>query len=68
MQAAVGDTIVVEGQHIGRQRRTGEIREVRGRQGEPPYIVHWRGDSSDSLVYPGSDAHIERGLTDTRPL
>jgi hypothetical protein len=70
VQAIVGDTIVIEGQSVGRQRRTGRIREVRGTGGEPPYLVHWDGEAGECLLYPGSDAHIrrERAATDTRPL
>jgi hypothetical protein len=70
MHAAVGDVIVVEGQHVGHRRRTGAIREVRGERGGPPYLVRWEGDDGDCLVYPGSDAHVRRGpeTVDTRPL
>jgi hypothetical protein len=59
MQAAVGDRLVVEGVHVGDPRRTGEIVEVRHSDGSPPYLVRWP-DGSEGLVFPGTEAHVER--------
>jgi hypothetical protein len=39
-------------------KRTGEIVEVRGAGGEPPYLVRF-DDGHTSLVFPGPDAIIE---------
>ncbi len=38
--------------------RTGEIVEVRGAGGEPPYLVRF-DDGHTALVFPGPDAIIE---------
>ncbi len=38
--------------------RTGEITEVRGANGEPPYLVHFE-DGHEGLVYPGPDTVVE---------
>jgi Domain of unknown function (DUF1918) len=58
MQAAVGDRLRVRGNIVGKQEQTGEIVEVRGAGGEPPYLVRF-DDGHTSLVFPGPDAIIE---------
>jgi Domain of unknown function (DUF1918) len=58
MQAVVGDVIHVHGSVVGQPERTGEIVEVRGAGGEPPYLVHF-DDQHIALVFPGPDAVIE---------
>ncbi|HET7691090.1 MAG TPA: DUF1918 domain-containing protein [Nocardioidaceae bacterium] len=59
MQAKVGDHLVVEGKNVGSQRREGDIVEVRGADGAPPYVVKW-SDGHEGLTFPGPDAHIVR--------
>jgi hypothetical protein len=51
MQAAVGDRFHVRGNIVGQSERTGEIIEVRGAGGEPPYLVRF-DDGHTSLVFP----------------
>ena len=58
MQAAAGDRLRVHGNIVGQPERTGEIIEVRGAGGEPPYLVRF-DDGHTSLVFPGPDALIE---------
>jgi hypothetical protein len=58
MQGVVGDRFHVRGKSVGHPARTGEIVEVRGTGGEPPYVVRF-DDGHTSLVYPGPDAIIE---------
>ena len=57
MQAEVGDLLVVEGRTTNMSRREGEIIEVQGRDGAPPYVVKW-SDGHQGLSYPGADAHV----------
>ena len=57
MQARVGDRIVVEGRSVGNARRAGEVIEVRGDDGAPPYVVRW-SDGHEGLTFPGPDAHV----------
>jgi hypothetical protein len=57
MQARVGDRIVVEGRSVGNARRDGEVIEVRGDDGGPPYVVRW-SDGHEGLTFPGPDAHV----------
>ncbi|SDR31414.1 DUF1918 domain-containing protein [Thermostaphylospora chromogena] len=57
MNATVGDRLVVHGHVVGEPDRTGEIIEVRGSQGGPPYVVRF-DDGHTRLVFPGPDAVI----------
>lgn len=57
MQAKVGDRLVTESNKVDSPRREGEILEVRGEDGAPPYVVRW-GDGHEGLAFPGPDAHV----------
>ena len=57
MQASVGDRLVVESNTVGSPRREGQIVEVRGSDGAPPYVVRWN-DGHEGLMVPGPDAHV----------
>ena len=59
MQAKVGDRLVVKGHHMGEPDRDGEILEVHGEDGSPPYSVQWSDDGHAGLVFPGPDATID---------
>jgi hypothetical protein len=59
VRAAVGDRIVIHGHHIGEPDRDAEIVEVRGKDGEPPFVVRWDDDGHQSLFFPGPDASVE---------
>jgi hypothetical protein len=39
--------------------RDAEILEVRGSDGEPPYLVRWSEDGRLSQIFPGADARVE---------
>jgi len=68
MQAVIGDWLHVHGNVVGQPERSGEIVEVRGAGGEPPYMVRF-DDGHMALVFPGPDAVIEhpRGKGRKRP-
>lgn len=57
MQAHAGDRLVVESNRVDSPRREGEILEVQGEDGGPPYLVRW-SDGHEGLTYPGPDAHV----------
>jgi hypothetical protein len=57
MQARVGDQLIVESRTVDTPRREGEILEVHGEGGAPPYVVRW-SDGHEGLVFPGPDAHV----------
>ena len=58
MQATVGDRICIRGYAVGDPDKRGEIVEVRGDKGQPPYLVRF-GDGQTRLLFPGPDAVIE---------
>ena len=43
MEATVGDQICIRGGAVGHPDKEGEIVEVRGAGGEPPYLVRFAG-------------------------
>lgn len=57
MLAAVGDRLLVRGNTVGDPDRQGEIIEVRGTEGAPPYLVRF-DDGHTRLVFPGPDAIV----------
>lgn len=58
MRAEVGDRLHVHGRTVGLPDRVGEIVEVRGSGGAPPYLVRF-DDGHESLVFPGPDATVD---------
>jgi len=58
MRAQVGDRVVVQAAHLDQAVRDGEIVEVHGPDGEPPYLVRWSADGHTSLFFPGPDARV----------
>lgn len=58
MQASIGDRLHVHSRTVGMDDRQGEIIEVRGSDGAPPYVVRF-ADGHESLVYPGPDCIVE---------
>jgi hypothetical protein len=64
MFAAVGDEVIIRSSSLEGTVRDGEIIEVRGRDGAPPYLIRWSDNGHESLIFPGSDAmirHFEDG-------
>jgi len=59
VHANVGDRIVIKGHHLGEPERDGEILEVHGPDGAPPYLVRWGDTGDEGLFFPGSDASVE---------
>ena len=52
MHAAVGDRLIVRGTHVDDSERDGEILEVRGEGGTPPFVVRWSDTGHEALVFP----------------
>jgi hypothetical protein len=59
MKASVGDRLVVKGHHVGEPDRDGEVLEVHGQDGGPPYLVRWEDDGHVGLFFPSTDAIVE---------
>lgn len=58
MKAEVGDQLVVKGRTVSDEGRSGEIIEVHGAAGAPPYMVRWR-DGHESLFFPSADTVVQ---------
>lgn len=58
MRATVGDQLHMRGRTVGTQDRFGEVIEVRGEDGAPPYLVRFP-DGHETLIYPGADCVVE---------
>jgi hypothetical protein len=56
MKACVGDMIEVRGRHIDDLPRRGEVLEVRGADGGPPYVMQWDDNPHVCIFFPASDA------------
>ncbi|MFD1504799.1 DUF1918 domain-containing protein [Georgenia yuyongxinii] len=57
MRANLGDHIVLAAGRVGEAVRDGEILEVKGVDGAPPYKVRW-SDGREGIVFPGPDAEL----------
>lgn len=57
MRAVVGDQLAVPGRHVGDAGRIGQVLEVRGADGAPPYLVRW-SDGHEAVCFPGPEARI----------
>lgn len=58
MKAALGDGLTVKGRHQGDEDRHGEVIEVHGEQGSPPYLVRW-SDGHESVFFPSADTLVQ---------
>jgi hypothetical protein len=58
MRASPGDRVTVHGHYLGEPERDGEILDVLGDKGGPPYLVRW-DDGHVSRLYPSSDAFVK---------
>ncbi|RSM85216.1 DUF1918 domain-containing protein [Kibdelosporangium aridum] len=65
MHANVGDWLVIKGAKLDDASRKGEIVQLVHENGAPPFYVHWLDTDRVSLVFPGSDAHIETHRPET---
>ena len=59
MQAHAGDRMVIKGHQVGEPDHDGEILEVRGTDGGPPYVVRWEDTGHETLFFPGPDAEVQ---------
>jgi Domain of unknown function (DUF1918) len=57
MEATTGDQIRIHGSTVGQTGADGEIVEVHGTGGAPPYLVRF-ADGRTRLLFPGPDAVI----------
>ena len=67
MRARVGDRIILAAEHIDEPTRDGEILEIRGAEGAPPYVVRW-SNGHTGLIYPGPGAVLRIGAAPGVPI
>jgi hypothetical protein len=60
MQARPGERIVIKGHRVGEPDRDCEVLEVRGPDDGPPYLVRWGDSGHETLLFPGSDATVQK--------
>jgi hypothetical protein len=58
MHATVGDRLHVHSRVVGVHEQQAEIVEVRGVNGEPPFLVRFT-DGHECLIFPGPDCVVE---------
>ena len=56
--ASTGDWLLVRARTDSLRPRRGQILEVRGQQGRPPYLVRWADTGAQALVFPGPDTQV----------
>jgi hypothetical protein len=59
LRASAGDRLVIRGHQLGEKTRDGEILEVVGENGRPPFRVRWSDTGREALLFPGADAMVE---------
>ena len=57
MRAQTGDHRVVPGRHVGDSARHGEVIEVKGPNGTPPFLVRWH-DGHEGVFFPGPECRV----------
>lgn len=60
MRANVGDRLLTHGRVVGQPDREGEIVQVMGEEGEPPFRVRF-DDGHECVMSPGPDSVVEHG-------
>lgn len=60
MRATPGDQLIVRSRHVGEHERHGEVVEVHGTGGAPPYVVRWDPDGHEGLFFPGPDVSVQQ--------
>lgn len=58
MQAQTGDRLLIHGKTVGAPGEHGEVIEVRGDDGGPPYLVKF-DDGHERLIFPGPDCEVQ---------
>jgi hypothetical protein len=65
MRANVGDRLLTHGRIVGQHDREGEIVEVLGSEGAPPFRVRFE-DGHETVITPGPDSVVEHVAEERR--
>ncbi|MGH3425097.1 MAG: DUF1918 domain-containing protein [Nocardioidaceae bacterium] len=58
MQVKSGDRLVIHSKTVGAPDEHGEVTEVRGDDGGPPYLVKF-DNGHERLIFPGPDCEVQ---------
>ena len=58
MKAVVGDRLRTLGRMVGDPVRSGRVIEVRGEDGQPPFLVRW-DDGHEGVFVPRAETMVE---------
>lgn len=50
---------MIHAHRIGEPNRDCEVLDVRGPNGQPPFLVRWSDSGHESLFFPGTDASVQ---------
>lgn len=64
MRAVAGDRLHFQSRTVGVAEHTAVILEIRGADGEPPYLVR-HANGHEAVVFPGVDAWVEHQSGET---
>ena len=59
LRAEPGDRLAIKSRKLSGYERDGEILEVLGQDGQPPYLVRWSDTGREAITRPGSDAYVD---------
>lgn len=59
MKASPGDLLLMHSRTVEETDRRGTILEVRGPEGDPPFLVRF-ADGGERLVFPAGDCEVRR--------
>jgi hypothetical protein len=59
LRASAGDRLVIKGHRLGEPSRDGEILEVLGDDGSPPFRIRWSDSGREVVLFPGLDAVVD---------
>ena len=51
MQANIGDRVIIHRHQSGQPDRDGEVLEVQGTDGAPPYVVRWEDSGHETYFF-----------------
>lgn len=57
VRATVGDRLCVHSRTVDQPDRMGDVVEVRGPDGQPPFLVRF-DDGHEGLIFPGPDCEV----------
>ena len=67
MRAVVGDRLIMKARYGHEPYRDGEILEIHGNDGGPPFLVRWSDNGHTGLVFPGLHGLVDHHQDKVHP-